>query len=648
MVNPIGGPGSIDETERSTSADLSARGLESSAANKSAEAQKIAGTEAKPEASRTESVGRWSLLRSARNALMNLLDRLSVAFSSSPSGRASSIGSTAPTARAPSFDDYKSQAETAYNTIFTSTSLDDVKAALVSLQNAVTNMKNTASTDDEKAVAAEWESKNASAIQVGAQITQLAKYASDSKDILDSLGKLTSFDLLQAALLQSVANKEQAATLLEEMQNSPIVPGKTPAIAQTLVDETDTTTVLIEQDGNIIKNAYFAAQNAAGAVEDAKGNNSLNNVEAAKATIADAKTQIAEALKKFPVSPILLDAQRTVVQAEKDIKNIKPSDGSEVPNLGSTVGTAQQHGNTIGNLRVSMLLNDAANESVSILMSGFRQMIHMFNTENPDSQAAQKELAAQAQTAQAAGDTSTAAALVDAEKALQGAMDEAMQQQGILNALGQIASAAVVSAGVAPAEASTIGSAVKQLYKTSKSSVSGYKSQISAGYDAYKAINRAYARGQNEMVRDTINNVSTPALTRSVPRTQTETRGSSEKADQALARVITRNSSTLGDVYSQVSALESVMEMIKTNFQANNEEIKQKLTSAITKPPQFGYPYVQISNDSTQKFIAKLESLFAEGSRTAAEIKTLSFETNSSFIQQVLVNIGSLYSAYLQ
>nr|CRI42850.1 Uncharacterized protein BN1224_DC9_BW_00350 [Chlamydia pneumoniae] len=651
MVNPIG-PGPIDETERTPPADLSAQGLEASAANKSAEAQRIAGAEAKPKESKTDSVERWSILRSAVNALMSLADKLGIASSNSSSStsRSADVDSTtatAPTPPPPTFDDYKTQAQTAYDTIFTSTSLADIQAALVSLQDAVTNMKDTAATDEETAIAAEWETKNADAVKVGAQITELAKYASDNQAILDSLGKLTSFDLLQAALLQSVANNNKAAELLKEMQDNPVVPGKTPAIAQSLVDQTDATATQIEKDGNVIRDAYFAGQNASGAVENAKSNNSISNIDSAKAAIATAKTQIAEAQKKFPDSPILQEAEQMVIQAEKDLKNIKPADGSDVPNPGTTVGGSKQQGSSIGSIRVSMLLDDAENETASILMSGFRQMIHMFNTENPDSQAAQQELAAQAGAAKAAGDDSAAAALADAQKALEAALGKAGQQQGILNALGQIASAAVVSAGVPPAAASSIGSSVKQLYKTSKSTGSDYKTQISAGYDAYKSINDAYGRARNDATRDVINNVSTPALTRSVPRARTEARGP-EKTDQALARVISGNSRTLGDVYSQVSALQSVMQIIQSNPQANNEEIRQKLTSAVTKPPQFGYPYVQLSNDSTQKFIAKLESLFAEGSRTAAEIKALSFETNSLFIQQVLVNIGSLYSGYLQ
>ncbi|SPN73846.1 hypothetical protein C10C_0699 [Chlamydia serpentis] len=644
MVNPIGGPGPIDETERTASADLSSRGIEASAANKSAEAEKIAGTKAKPEEPKTDSVGRWSLLRSARNSLMNLLDRLSAAFTST---RASATGATSGTAPTPTFDDYKTQAESAYNTILTSTSLPDVEAALVSLQNAVDNMKKTASTDEEKAIASDWEVKNTQAIQVGAQIKELAKYLSDNEDIYRSLETLTSFDLLQAALQQAVMNNEQAAQLLKEMQDNPVIPGKTPAIAQSLVDQTSAQNDLIQQDGGLIRNAYYAAQNANGAVEEAKANNSQNNVDAAKASIAAAKTRIEEALKKFPNSSILKDAQALVNQAEKELKNIKPADGSDVPNPGATVGSSQQNTNTVGNMRVAMLLDDAANESASILLSGFRQMIHMFNTQNPDAKAAEQELGAQAGEAAAAGKTDAAQALLGAQKALQEALGKAAQQEGILNALGKIASAAVVSSGVAPASASTIGSSVKQLYKTSQSSGKDYKSQISAGYEAYKTINNAYANARNNATRDVINNVSTPALTRSVPRPRTEARGA-EKADQSVARMISEGSSTLGDVYGQVSALESVMSMIQSNFQANNEEIKKKLTSAVTKPPQFGYPYIQISDDSTQKFIAKLESLFAEGSRTAAEIKALSFETNSSFIQQVLVNIGSLYASYLQ
>ncbi|WP_157951046.1 hypothetical protein [Chlamydia serpentis] len=45
--------------------------------------------------------------------------------------------------------------------------------------------------------------------------------------------------------------------------------------------------------------------------------------------------------------------------------------------------------------------------------------------------------------------------------------------------------------------------------------------------------------------------------------TQTEARGA-EKADQSVARMISEGSSTLGDVYGQVSALESVMSMIQS------------------------------------------------------------------------------------
>ncbi|CRH76981.1 CHLPN 76 kD protein-like protein [Chlamydia trachomatis] len=89
------------------------------------------------------------------------------------------------------------------------------------------------------------------------------------------------------------------------------------------------------------------------------------------------------------------------------------------------------------------------------------------------------------------------------------------------------------------------------------------------------------------------------------------------------------------------------MSTIVSNPQANQEEIMQKLTASISKAPQFGYPAVQNSVDSLQKFAAQLEREFVDGERSLAESQENAFRKQPAFIQQVLVNIASLFSGYL-
>ncbi|ANH78533.1 hypothetical protein [Candidatus Chlamydia sanziniae] len=635
MVNPVN-PNPIDETRKAPPGDLSARGMQASAASRSEEAQKISEG---AEASKVPSVGRWNFLGAARNALMNLLDKITKTTPTSPSK---------PTA--PTFNDYKTQAKSAHETFMTSTSFNEVKAALISLQAAVAKMKSSASTEEEKAAVAKWESTLTQVKQVNTKLQEITKLSENTQALLPTLGTLSSPDLLQAAVLQAQKNTSAAMEKLQAMKKDPSLT-PLPAIADAMTKQVETDSNAVVSGAQVVQDAYDAGQGALGTVQQAEVVNTPNNVQLAKDTIQKAEKVITTALSKYPDSPIVRQAQKLLEEAKARIKEVKPSDGSEVPSTGpagsTTVGSSQQRGSSITETRISMLLSDAESEVASILMQGFRRMIEQFRTQNPDFKATVQELASQVGDVAGQQDTPMAKALTQAQQALQATLAGTTgDQQELTNVLGAIAIAAATSAGASTSVAGTIGSAVKQLYSATFSSKTNYNKTFTTGYQAYQAVNKVYAEA-NESTQNVISRTAIPSLSTSVPQTQRKEGRGRENLNQRMARDIVGSSRTFGDVYANTLVLQTVLEIIQGNPGANEEEIKQKLTATVTKAPQFGYPHVQLSNAAITNYVTKLESMFTEGSRTLAETKRLSFEERPLFIQQVLVNIGSLFAGYL-
>lgn len=650
MVNPLG----TNEHEQIPIEPLASKDASSASSTEAASKTQ----EKKTEGPTPQAVERWSFLSAARNALSSLVNRLLGVASSTPttSSDTPSVDSTDPTnptnptdpvdpaPPTPTFDDYKTQAETAYNTFLTSTDYSAVQAAAVSLQEAVNKMNELAAedtaTEEQKTTAAEWNTKNTNVTQVNAQLAEVSQLLQEIENLGSSASSLDTIELVQAAQLNSQEKAAQATEKLEAMETEENPPlGEVPAFVSTLKGQVEAANKNTETVTQAIIDAYNAGEDAYGSVQQAMANNSQSNIDAANAQITQAKGTIQNALQTYPNSPVLQTALSRVTAAEAALQNIKPA---EAPSSGgaASVGSAQHRSFSVGNVRVALLLDDAESESTATVLSGLRKMIELFQSGTTVGGEAQK-----AETeAEAANDSATTEAEAQAavDEALQ-TMAEAKTREGLINAMGQIASAAMVSAGVPQAAAAPVAKSVKQLYSVSSSTSS---KRFADGYSAYQSLTDTLS-SINDRGRNALDAATQSALSQPVPRrTETRARGS-EDLSQRVARSIAEDSKTYGDIYARVGALESLSTVLQNNPNANDAEIKQALMSEVNKPPKFGYPYVQLPSESMQKYLGKLMQEFVDGTKAAAERKMLSFDTRTQFIQQVLVNLGSLYAAYL-
>ncbi|KZN28147.1 hypothetical protein [Chlamydia pecorum] len=633
MVNPLG----TNEHEQIPIEPLASKDASSASSTEAASKTQ----EKKTEGPTPQAVERWSFLSAARNALSSLVNRLLGVASSAPTTPTDPVDPTPPT---PTFDDYKTQAETAYNTFLTSTDYSAVQAAAVSLQEAVNKMNELAAedtaTEEQKTTAAEWNTKNTNVTQVNAQLAEVSQLLQEIENLGSSASSLDTIELVQAAQLNSQEKAAQATEKLEAMETEENPPlGEVPAFVSTLKGQVEAANKNTETVTQAIIDAYNAGEDAYGSVQQAMANNSQSNIDAANAQITQAKGTIQNALQTYPNSPVLQTALSRVTEAEAALQNIKPA---EAPSSGgaASAGSAQHRSFSVGNVRVALLLDDAESESTATVLSGLRKMIELFQSGTTVGGEAQK-----AETeAEAANDS------VTTEEEAQAAVDEALQtmaeaktREGLINAMGQIASAAMVSAGVPQAAAAPVAKSVKQLYSASSSTSS---KRFADGYSAYQSLTDTLS-SINDRGRNALDAATQSALSQPVPRrTETRARGS-EDLSQRVARSIAEDSKTYGDIYARVGALESLSTVLQNNPNANDAEIKQALMSEVNKPPKFGYPYVQLPSESMQKYLGKLMQEFVDGTKAAAERKMLSFDTRTQFIQQVLVNLGSLYAAYL-
>ncbi|AEB41322.1 hypothetical protein [Chlamydia pecorum] len=650
MVNPLG----TNEHEQIPIEPLASKDASSASSTEAASKTQ----EKKTEGPTPQAVETWSFLSAARNALSSLVNRLLGVASSTPTtspDTSPSVDSTDPTNPTdpvdptpppPTFDDYKTQAETAYNTFLTSTDYSAVQAAAVSLQEAVNKMNELAAedtaTEEQKTTAAEWGEKNTKVTQVYADLEEISRLLEENKQYQSSASSLANIDLVNAALLKSEENAAAVEAKLDEMNAEESPPlGRVPASAEALKTQMDTVTEETKAITKVLIDAYNAGEDAYGSVQQAMANNSQANIDAANAQITQAKETIQNALQTYPNSPVLQTALSRVTAAEAALQNIKPA---EAPSSGgaASAGSAQHRSFSVGNVRVALLLDDAESESTATVLSGLRKMIELFQsgtTVGGEAQKAETEAEAVAANDSATTEEEAQAAV---EEALQ-TMAEAKTREGLIDAMGQIASAAMVSAGVPQAAAAPVAKSVKQLYSASSSTSS---KRFADGYSAYQSLTDTLS-SINDRGRNALDAATQSALSQPVPRrTETRARGS-EDLSQRVARSIAEDSKTYGDIYARVGALESLSTVLQNNPNANDAEIKQALMSEVNKPPKFGYPYVQLPSESMQKYLGKLMQEFVDGTKAAAERKMLSFDTRTQFIQQVLVNLGSLYAAYL-
>ncbi|ADH18332.1 hypothetical protein BKB99_03370 [Chlamydia trachomatis] len=615
-------------------------------------------SEASPSAS--SSVSSWSFLSSAKHALISLRDAI-LNKNSSPTDslsqlEASTSTSTVTRVAVRDYNEAKSNFDTAKSGLENAKTLAEYETKMADLMAALQDMERLASTDEEqKAEVTRIKEALQEKQEVIDKLNQLVKLEKQNQTLKETLTTTDSADQIPAINSQLEINKNSADQIIKDLEGQNISYEAVLTNAGEVIKASSEAGIKL---GQALQSIVDAGDQSQAAVLQAQQNNSPDNIAATKELIDAAQAKITELKQEHQEiadSPLVKKAEEQISQAQKDIQEIKPS-GSDIPIVGPS-GSAASAGSAVGALkssnnsgRISLLLDDVDNEMAAIAMQGFRSMIEQFNVNNP---ATAKEL--QAMEAQL---TAMSDQLVGADgelpaeiQAIKDALAQALKQpstDGLATAMGQVAFAAAKVGGGSAGTAGTVQMNVKQLYKTafSSTSSSSYAAALSDGYSAYKTLNSLYSESRSG-VQSAISQTANPALSRSVSRSGIESQGRSADASQRAAETIVRDSQTLGDVYSRLQVLDSLMSTIVSNPQVNQEEIMQKLTASISKAPQFGYPAVQNSADSLQKFAAQLEREFVDGERSLAESRENAFRKQPAFIQQVLVNIASLFSGYL-
>ena len=644
------GPESVSSNNQSSvSSFISAQGASVSETKASTKTQETNAAKS--------SVSRWNFLASAKSALVSLRDAIADKLSSLTRS-ASKLEASAPSATvssASTYDDAKINFDQAKAGLQSANTLEGYETNMANLTTALQDMERLDTDQSHQPEIANIKQALQDKKDVIDKLNQLVTIKNQNNTLIDALKTTDSADQLPAINSQLEINKNVAAGVIKDLQAQNLNYDAVLTNAeQVITDSSDKGRKL----ANALQTIADVGNQSQAAVLQAQQNNSPDNIAASKEIIDAAKAKIAQLKQENPdisSSPIVAKAEAQVTQAEQDIQNIKPS-GSDIPIVGPS-GSSASAGSAAGALktsstsgRVSLLLDDVDNETASIAMQGFRSMIEQFNVNNP---ATAKELQAmnnqlETMSEQIAGAEGGLPAEIQAIKE---ALAQALKQpatDGLATALGQVAFAAAKVGGGSAGTAGTIQTNVKRLYNAAfaSPSSSSYASVLSEGYAAYKTLNSLYSESRSG-VQSAINQTANPALSRTVSRSGIESQGRSTDTSRRAAEAIVRDSRTLGDVYSRLQVLDSLMGAVASNPQANQEEIMQKLTASISKAPQFGYPAVQNSSDSLQKFAAQLEKEFIAGEQNLAEARENAFRKQPAFIQQVLVNIASLFSGYL-
>lgn len=648
------GPESVSSNNQSSvSSFISAQGASVSETKASTKTQETNAAKS--------SVSRWNFLASAKSALISLRDAIADKLSSL-TGSASKLEASAPAVTVKSantYDEAKNNFDQAKSGLENATTLADYESNMAKLTTALQDMERLGTDPSHQTDIANIKTALQAKQEVINKLNQLVTIENQNQTLIDALKTTDSADQLPAINSQLEINKNVAEGVIKELQQS--LQQSSPNYDAVLTNAGSVITTSSDNGrklANALQTIADAGNQSQAAVLQAQQNNSPDNIAASQQIIdaAQAKiTQLKQEHQEIASSPIVVKAEAQVTQAGKDIQTIKPS-GSDIPIVGPS-GSSASAGSAAGALktsntsgRVSLLLDDVDNETASIAMQGFRSMIEQFNVNNP---ATAKELQAmnnqlETMSEQIAGAEGGLPAEIQAIKE---ALAQALKQpaaDGLATALGQVAFAAAKVGGGSAGTAGTIQTNVKRLYNAAfaSPSSSSYASVLSDGYAAYKTLNSLYSESRSG-VQSAINQTANPALSRTVSRSGIESQGRSTDTSRRAAEAIVRDSRTLGDVYSRLQVLDSLMGAVASNPQANQEEIMQKLTASISKAPQFGYPAVQNSSDSLQKFAAQLEKEFMDGEQSLAEARENAFRKQPAFIQQVLVNIASLFSGYL-
>lgn len=637
MVNPLG---PIDESKNVAPADLSALGMEASASNRSAEAQKIAGVEGKEGSSEpsVSTVKRFKFLTSAKNSLVGLFDKVGSLFSAG----ASASGPT-------SFDAAKVQAAEAKKVLANPANYTAFKTAAESLQQAAQYMNKTASTEDQKKVAAENLRDSAS---YNAQVQQIETLITQNQQLLDSINQITDSTQISDTLVTTAKQKaEQAAQLIASLQkNNPDIAEAATKAAE-LSKQMTTLTTQIETTVTAIKQAETIKTTIAQILQSAQQNNSASNLANCQQQMQAQGTKITTALQSAPNSAILKELQTLYTQNLQQLNSIAPG-GSDVPILSptggvSSAGSSQNKAVTTGDARVSMLLTGLDDGLADILMQGFRTMIDNFKAKDSSSSASGSLSSVLNSLGKDAPQSSSEE---EVQQVLESAIQNSDEGGGAYeDALGALAQAASLAAGSTSEQAVENGAIVSSLYKAATPQKT--PQAFVKGYDAYASLGKAYARS-SEATQAVLREATSGALNMLVRIDSSRQRGEGSRADGAasrLAHAVVDSSRTMNDVYGLILLLDQASSSVASaTAHIEKKGLVSKLTENMQVFMQTGYPVSQVSKNTIQKFTQKLEKEFVEGTKRLDEMQSAMFDKRAAFIQQVLVNIASLFSGYLQ
>lgn len=623
MVSPIG---PVDEPQGAIPADLSALGMAASEASRSQEAQEIASSgrsaQSKPS---VDTIQEFRMIAGARRSLASFMDRISQLFSSSKPSAAT-------------FDEAKLSMEAAKQQMQSATTIEDLRSGWTAFQDAVKNMEklaDPAQMQEVNVLKAEIADKQGSIDQ----ILELGVALEELNQLHQDLLTTSSMDVVNAIRGKIEASRQKVEQLLKDLNangiQSPVIDDAAAKI------ESKHEEILALAEG--LQQIYSAGKNSLAALESAQKNNSAANIANSQQIITAAKKTLAALSQLAPNSPIVKKAIKEVNKADQGLDSVEPS-GGLVGSIATSVAASQDSGKNISEKRLALLNDNANNETLTLILNGFRSMIQHFHAQSNEAQGEQGDVSREVQSSLdelKIENPSASDELQGLEESLFAPAESA--QESFADALSALAAASVKLGGGTSAQATQTGNDVKQLYTSSSSPRKS--ASLRGGYQSWKRLNTTFAASKNG-VQDVLNQAMRPALSTPLPQGTASSR--SDNVSNDIAQSAVQHSRNLGDLYQAMLLVEQGVDLVKQNQGQVPHDFRSKLTELVSKAPQFGYPYMQLPPQEAQRFMQQLEEAFIRGSRELAEKKEAEFVQNPQFIQQVLTNVASLFAAYLQ
>ncbi len=584
-------------------------------------------TEAKPtnKEQAVSSSGDWVRLTFASRDLTELASLLDATLGASPT---TDVGAVASATNYATFDDAKTAATDAKTTLLGASDFQTFSPANQQLQNAVGQMESLASDDTQRTEAATWKTALADAKPDLDGINSVGVFGETIEPLKTSLPTADEAGL--AAAKATMEGEGAALAILERLTTGEKT--KDYAVVTDLAGKVPATATEVDAIIADLTSVQTALTKAEEALASAKKNNVPENLDRCDVLIKESEVEIAALQKKYPDSPIVKAATEKVAAIREEFETIDPL---IVRNPEVSAGAAASTQKTISEDRVSMLFGDLDNEIADTIMQGLRQMIQNFDGETPMSEQALQRTAAELDAiSQKLGPEQAAAGEL---RSMKEALQSGTKGAALANALSTIGAAAVGGGGAFGIKAALSAMLMAGFGPTGSS--------LTSGYSAYQSINDAMARGNRE-TQQVLGRTTSAFLSERLPSARTDSQTNSPSA--RLANAIVGNSRTIGDIFAATQAVQTMTQVLLSTPNANAEEIRAKLTAAVTKAPQSGFPYVQISEGSLQNLADAVLQARADAERAAAGSKEAEFSSAPAFIQQVLVNIGSLFAGYLQ